>query len=99
MLILLLIGVIYGIYRYQQQILNKPKKKKNKLKNKKLKQLPYYKNTVKDNDDITMDNISQFSLKSKDDSFYQQDSLWDSLNEEYSFDNESKQSTGSFLYK
>jgi len=77
LILLLLIALLYALYKYQQQIIDKEEaeyKKKRKIKS--------INNKVIEKDDISIDNISQFSLGSLEDiksNLYKQDSILDSL--------------------
>ena len=72
-MILLLLGILFfALYRYQEQLISYTGSESDQKKPKQIKHKPILKSasnqTKTSNDDITIDNVSQFSIKSDDNS-------------------------------
>lgn len=79
MIFILLLALLYALYRYQQQILSTPEKIESRKSN--LKKVKFVSHSHSD-DNVSIDNISQYSMDSKEE-------LGSQKSEESQFSNES----------
>ena len=111
LILILLLVLIYALYRYQQYIsyndnVNENTKKQNKKKNNKQKKIKKEnnQNLIKYEDDVLTDNISQMSINSLTDQSnenYKQDSILNSLDsgDTLSFLDEKASKESSFFFQ